>query len=97
MPLFECTQCGVADNTASAENFWHDYFRVGKPPLCSQCDPGQAKWHDEFPREATKIALERETRTDPGAAWILYREGEYHHMRARDAWAKLFAKPGNVV
>ena len=49
MPLFECSQCHVVDNTALTE-FWWEVMREGNPALCSQCDPSIGKWHDHFPR-----------------------------------------------
>ena len=46
MSLFQCTKCGVRENTALA-NYWSQ--KEGKE-LCSQCNPDIGKWHDEFPR-----------------------------------------------
>lgn len=50
MPLFECSQCGGRENTATS-NYW-DAERRGKPKLCSACDPEIGKWHDEFPQKS---------------------------------------------
>lgn len=49
MPLFECSQCHVVDNTALTE-FWWNVMREGHAPLCSQCDPEIGKWLGSFPR-----------------------------------------------
>jgi hypothetical protein len=49
MPLFECEDCGMVDNTALT-NFWGDHICDGKPALCSQCDPRIGKWHGQFKR-----------------------------------------------
>lgn len=53
MPLFECSSCGVVDNTAmsgphSGNNFWESRLD-GAAPLCSLCYSGE--WHDEFARQ----------------------------------------------
>jgi len=50
MPLFQCSQCKVTENTA-VSNYWVDVVRDKKPPLCSQCDPRIGKWHGKFPRK----------------------------------------------
>lgn len=49
MPLFECTKCHVAENTATS-NYWWDLAVEGKPVLCSECDPAIGKWHGHFKR-----------------------------------------------
>ena len=48
MPLFECDNCGVVDNTALG-NFWEAQMER-KPQLCTQCDPEIKKWHGRFER-----------------------------------------------
>lgn len=48
MPLFECSQCGVVENTALSSESWLAQ-RDGKPMRCSLCADG--KWHGEFPRQ----------------------------------------------
>lgn len=55
MPLFQCSRCGAADNSALT-NAW-EALRSGAPPLCSACDPAIGKWHGEFTR---RPALEAE-------------------------------------
>jgi hypothetical protein len=55
MPLFECSKCGVAENTALC-NYWSDVGLEGKPALCSECNPEIARWHGAFPRRpATEL------------------------------------------
>lgn len=48
MPLFECTQCHVVDNTAVGNFWWRLHDK--KPMLCCECDPDINKWHGHFPR-----------------------------------------------
>jgi hypothetical protein len=47
MPLFNCSRCGVIENTALGA-YWHERAK-GRPVLCSECATG--KWHGRFPRE----------------------------------------------
>lgn len=47
MPLFECSQCHVIDNTALG-SFWWRTGQENLPALCSQYDEG--KWHGKFDR-----------------------------------------------
>lgn len=52
MPLFRCSVCGNAENTALS-NYWTRYLeaRPGEPkpaPLCSACDPAIGRWHGQF-------------------------------------------------
>lgn len=47
VPLFECSQCGVIENTAVTPESWGNLCDK-KPMRCSQCATG--KWHDLFPR-----------------------------------------------
>lgn len=54
MPLFNCSRCGVVENTALGA-YWYERAK-GKPALCSECATG--KWHDRFPRTFGKIAPE---------------------------------------
>lgn len=49
MPLFECSNCHVAENTALS-NYWTAVSLENKPALCSQCDPEIGVWHGKFPR-----------------------------------------------
>lgn len=49
MPLYECTKCGVVENTALT-NFWASHLE-SRPALCSQCDPEIGKWHGRFPKK----------------------------------------------
>lgn len=51
MPLFNCSKCGVVENTALGA-YWYNSCK-GKPVLCSECATG--KWHGEFAREFYKI------------------------------------------
>lgn len=46
MPLFRCTQCGCAENTALSN--WAVRRRAGLPALCSGCDPEIGQWHGRF-------------------------------------------------
>ena len=48
MPLYECSICHAAENTALT-NFWEDLM-YKRPPLCSECDPRIGKWHERFPK-----------------------------------------------
>ena len=58
MPLFECSQCHVAENTALSE-YWTARLE-GKPALCSQCDPEIEKWHGKFPRQPAEEIRRRD-------------------------------------
>ncbi len=49
MPLYECTQCHVVENTALT-NFWFATQMEKKPALCSECDPEIGTWHGKFPK-----------------------------------------------
>lgn len=53
MPLFNCSKCGVVENTALTLCSW-TYKSSDKPMLCSQCCPEQKKWHKRFKREFKK-------------------------------------------
>jgi hypothetical protein len=44
VPLFNCSQCGVIENTALGHYWWHR--AKGKPVLCSEC--GEGEWHGQF-------------------------------------------------
>lgn len=57
MPLYECSKCGVVDNTALA-NFWEAYAHGG-PLLCSACDPQIGQWHGKFARETVAEHMAR--------------------------------------
>jgi hypothetical protein len=48
MPLFECSKCGIVENTAVTSGSWINKAS-GKPMLCSECADG--KWHGLFPRQ----------------------------------------------
>jgi hypothetical protein len=50
MPFFQCTKCGCAEDT-SLSHFWSARLRE-TAPVCSACDPGIGKWHNEFPRQS---------------------------------------------
>lgn len=49
MPIFECSSCHVADNTAVTNFAWRHHNN--EPALCSQCDPDIGKWHGWFERK----------------------------------------------
>lgn len=49
MPLFRCSRCQCAENTALGD-YWVK-AGSGQPVLCSECSPLIGKWHDRFPRE----------------------------------------------
>jgi hypothetical protein len=51
MPLFNCSKCGVVENTALGE-YWYNKAK-GKPVLCSEC--GEGKWHGRFPRSFERL------------------------------------------
>lgn len=44
MSLFQCPECGCAENTACCP------WTYPKPRVCSACAPN-GKWHDRFPRK----------------------------------------------
>ena len=58
MPLFNCSNCGVIENTALGA-FWHNKVK-GKPVLCSECEDG--KWHGMFPRAFGPVPVEGDGR-----------------------------------
>lgn len=62
MPLFQCSKCGVVENTALAEGgYWWEQAESHREkrafePKCSQCSTGT--WHRQFNREpATGMLL----------------------------------------
>lgn len=44
MPLFNCSKCGVVENTALGA-YWYNKAKE-RPVLCSECDTGV--WHGRF-------------------------------------------------
>lgn len=48
MPIYQCSACGCAENTATS-NYWQT-IGTDKPKLCSECDPEIGKWHGMFPK-----------------------------------------------
>lgn len=64
MSLFRCEKCGCVENT-SLSNYRTRMFDVPEgqpmpPALCSECDPGIAKWHGQWPKRSAigmKIGL----------------------------------------
>lgn len=54
MPLFNCSKCGVVENTALGA-YWLEKAR-GEPTLCSECSTG--KWHGTFSKSYEKLAAE---------------------------------------
>lgn len=77
MPVFRCSKCGCIENTALS-GYW---FRNGKPPLCSACDPAIGKWHNKFKKESAVGMLE-------GSDGFLYhpdeiKPGGYFHRLAK--------------
>ena len=56
MPLFKCSECGCAENTALC-GYWSGYIYNGKPrELCSACDPQIGRWHGRFDKCAASEA-----------------------------------------
>lgn len=58
MPLFACTKCRCADNTATS-GYWTQQMNAHErgakfEPLCSECnpDPDHGKWHGLFPKQS---------------------------------------------
>lgn len=50
MSLFDCSKCGVIENTACTSGSWGNLCsKPPKPMLCSECADG--KWHGLFPRQ----------------------------------------------
>ncbi len=45
MPIFDCSKCGCAENTAMAP-----WFGLEEDATCTKCKTGD--WHGEFPRFA---------------------------------------------
>lgn len=80
MPLFECSKCGTADNTAMG-NFW-SFHMESKPALCCECDPEIGKWHDAFPKKPAKEVRAEEARTSPDAGWVTWKGDSYQFERA---------------
>ena len=68
MPLFECSKCGVVENTALSNGSWR-HLQEGKPLECSQCHDG--KWHGEFPRVMVKDTdyVTRGWQLEPPGGW----------------------------
>lgn len=53
MPLFQCSECYVIENTALGD-FWSRQAGLTPGlPICSQCATG--KWHGRFAREVPMI------------------------------------------
>lgn len=51
MSLFECSKCGVIENTAVTSGSWSNLYGNPKKPMeCSECADGQ--WHGLFPRQS---------------------------------------------
>lgn len=53
MPLFNCSRCGVVENTALGD-YWYARAK-GNPVLCSECSTGE--WHGKFEKGFDQIAL----------------------------------------
>lgn len=51
MPLFNCSRCGVVENTALGA-YWYNRAKK-KPVLCSECDTG--RWHGKFAKGFDKV------------------------------------------
>lgn len=51
MPLFNCSKCGVIENTALGA-YWNER-RKGLPVLCSECVTGT--WHGRFGKSFGEI------------------------------------------
>lgn len=51
MPLFNCSKCGVVENTALGA-YWMNRAR-DRPVLCSECDTGT--WHGEFSKTFEEV------------------------------------------
>lgn len=51
MPLFNCSRCGVIENTALGA-YWYERMK-GEPVLCSECSTGT--WHGRFPKQQGEI------------------------------------------
>ncbi len=52
MPIFKCSKCDTAENTALGA-YWTEHYE-GKPVLCSECFSGT--WHERFPRHTVEEA-----------------------------------------
>jgi hypothetical protein len=52
MPLFNCSQCGVIENTALGA-YWNK-LRKNEPVLCSECSTGE--WHGKFSKSFEQLA-----------------------------------------
>lgn len=69
MPLFECTECHVVENTATTTESWYHKAR-GLPMRCSQCADG--KWHGLFPRQLvseSRYVTSAEGFLEPPGGW----------------------------
>jgi hypothetical protein len=52
MSLYQCENCGCAENTALSNYWWEHVYKKGKK-LCSACSETGYKpkvWHGQFPR-----------------------------------------------
>lgn len=86
MPLFECTECSVVENTALCD-YWvqqkEHYEETGSlegfAGICSECRSG--KWHGEFGK-----------RTVDEANLIEDEHGYLVHDQTEDAVAKMFTE-----
>jgi hypothetical protein len=58
MPMFQCTKCGCAEDTALC-HYWGARMRA-TAPVCSACDPTIGNSHAEFPREPFELQQKRE-------------------------------------
>lgn len=74
MPLFNCTNCSVIENTALCR-YWPLLYTRDKSipfnPLCSKCDPEIGEWHGRFDRRYLPVNAES---LAPGAPKLLNAE-----------------------
>jgi hypothetical protein len=68
MSLFQCSECGCAEDTALCR-YWSARRREVKPQ-CSACDPDIGKWHGEFQREPYAVRKKREINRWLEMSWV---------------------------
>jgi hypothetical protein len=68
MSIFQCSQCGCAEDTALCR-YWSARVR-DTAPMCSACDPKIGRWHHQFPRAPFAVFHEHEFQRLLGTSWV---------------------------
>ncbi len=82
MSIFQCQQCGCAENTATSN--WAVNVCEGRPVVCSVCDHEIGLWHGEFKR----VYL-------PKGSCFTNGEGNLQHIESGLTGSKLYAAYGS--